>query len=158
LHEGCTKSAIGSTNYCKAHGGGDRCLHEGCTKSAVGSTSNCCAHGGGKRCLHEGCTKSAIGSTNYCFAHGGGNRCLHEGCTKSARGSTSHCVTHGGGNSDVCTRAALSPHKAVPTTAALIGRASIRASVQRRQPYMGDEEKEGPSKQMCKRGRRGGCD
>jgi hypothetical protein len=45
--EGCSKGGIGSTRYCKAHGGGKRCQHNGCLKSAQGGTPHCKAHGGG---------------------------------------------------------------------------------------------------------------
>jgi hypothetical protein len=40
--EGCTKAAAsGGTPHCVAHGGGKRCLHEGCSKSARGDTQHC---------------------------------------------------------------------------------------------------------------------
>jgi hypothetical protein len=98
--EGCDKGAIGSTMFCKAHGGGKRCQYpEGCDKSAKESTMFCIAHGGGNRCHYpDGCDKSAEGSTTFCIAHGGGKRCQYpEGCAKSARGSTMFCAGHGGG-------------------------------------------------------------
>ena len=53
----------GKTDKCKH--GGKRCS-VGCTKSAIGKTDTCAAHGGGKRCSVDGCTKSAIGKTNKC--------------------------------------------------------------------------------------------
>eukprot|EP00984_Skeletonema_dohrnii_P007913 scaffold2913_cov116-Skeletonema_dohrnii-CCMP3373.AAC.4 len=99
-NKGCTKSAVGGTNFCVAHGGGNRCQHhKGCTTSARAGTDFCVAHGGGKRCQHhKGCTKSAVGGTNFCIAHGGGKRCQHhKGCTTSARAGTDFCVAHGGG-------------------------------------------------------------
>ena len=68
---GAPSRRIGSTNYCKAHGGGKRCREPGCTKGAEGSTNYCVAHGGGRRCQEPGCTKSAQGSTDYCKAHDG---------------------------------------------------------------------------------------
>ena len=74
-HAGCDKSAIGSTKFCKGHGGGKRCQHAGCDKSAQGSTTFCVGHGGGKRCQHAECDKSAIDSTKFCKGHGGGKRC-----------------------------------------------------------------------------------
>ncbi|GKC28267.1 hypothetical protein Tco_1035561 [Tanacetum coccineum] len=108
-----TKILEGSTLYCKAHGGGKRCVFADCTKGAEGSTLLCKAHGGGKRCLHDGggiCPKSVHGGTNCCVApggrkmctdccvkHGGGKRCKSENCTKSAQGSTDFCKAHGGG-------------------------------------------------------------
>jgi hypothetical protein len=36
---------------CVRHGGGKRCQQEGCTRSAIGSTNHCLAHGGGPRCV-----------------------------------------------------------------------------------------------------------
>ena len=95
--QGCTKSAVGATDFCVAHGGGKRCQQQGCTKSAQGATVFCKAHGGGKRCQQPGCTKSAEGATDFCKAHGGGKRCQQQGCTKSARGATDFCRAHGGG-------------------------------------------------------------
>ncbi|GKE80043.1 hypothetical protein Tco_1550043 [Tanacetum coccineum] len=105
-----TKILEGSTLYCKAHGGGKRCVFADCTKGAEGSTPLCKAHGGGKRCLHDGggiCPKSVHGGTNCCVArgggkmctdccvkHGGGKRCKSENCTKSAQGSTEFCKAH----------------------------------------------------------------
>ena len=68
-----------------AHGGGNRCLHEGCTKSAIGGTDYCKGHGGGKRCLHEASegesSRSLLapssdrrgGVQGYCARGGGGN-------------------------------------------------------------------------------------
>ncbi|KAG5248540.1 loricrin-related protein [Salix suchowensis] len=84
----------GSTGYCKAHGGGKRCIFAGCTEGAEGSTPLCKGHGGGKRCLFDGggiCPKSVHGGTNFCVAHGGvkrhggGKRCRVENCGKSAQ-------------------------------------------------------------------------
>uniref|UniRef100_A0A6C0LYC8 WRKY19-like zinc finger domain-containing protein n=1 Tax=viral metagenome TaxID=1070528 RepID=A0A6C0LYC8_9ZZZZ len=51
-----------------------RCFVSECTKSAVGATAFCVAHGGGKRCSMAECTKSAVGATAFCKAHGGGKR------------------------------------------------------------------------------------
>ncbi|PIN20094.1 hypothetical protein CDL12_07218 [Handroanthus impetiginosus] len=94
---GCMRGAEGSTPFCKGHGGGKRCTSEGCTKRVHGGTLLCVSHGGGKRCAMPECTKSARGRTNYCVRHGGGKRCKFEGCTKSAQGSTDFCKAHGGG-------------------------------------------------------------
>jgi hypothetical protein len=53
--EGCSKGALGDTEYCKAHGGGKRCQHKGClTGAADGGTQHGITHGGSKRCQHEG--------------------------------------------------------------------------------------------------------
>ena len=41
------------------------CIHEGCEKSALGSTKFCSAHGGGRRCTEPGCEKGAQGSTKF---------------------------------------------------------------------------------------------
>jgi hypothetical protein len=95
---GCDKSAAGSTDFCKAPGGGKRCKEAGCDKSARhGATDFCIAHGGGKRCKEAGCDKSARGATDFCKAHGGGKRCKEAGCDKSAHGATDFCIAHGGG-------------------------------------------------------------
>ena len=87
---------MGSTQFCKGHGGGRRCLFDGCVKSAVGGgTQHCKAHGGGKRCLQEGCIRSAQdGGTQHCAAHGGGKRCQQEGCAKAVRPGTPFCIAH----------------------------------------------------------------
>lgn len=49
---------------------------EECTKSAVGKTDRCIAHGGGHRCQEPECVKSALrhskwGENRYCQEHGG---------------------------------------------------------------------------------------
>ena len=96
----CNKGAEGSTPLCKGHGGGKRCAFDGggiCTKSVHGGTLFCVAHGGGKRCAVEGCGKSARGRTDFCVRHGGGKRCKVDECGKSAQGSTDFCKAHGGG-------------------------------------------------------------
>jgi hypothetical protein len=41
--------------------GGKRCQHDGCYKSARGSTQHCITHGSGRRCQHVGCSKAAAG-------------------------------------------------------------------------------------------------
>ncbi len=108
--EGCTKSAVGATDFCVRHGGGKRCKFEGCTKSAIRVTDFCAKHGGGKRCAFEECTKSAQGATDFCIQHGGGRRCSVEKCTKSAIGVTDLCRRHGGGRrciSTNCTKSAV---------------------------------------------------
>ncbi|CAK9022538.1 Probable WRKY transcription factor 19 (WRKY DNA-binding protein 19), partial [Durusdinium trenchii] len=95
--EGCEKGAL-KGGYCKSHGGGRRCEFEDCTKSAMGKSLLCIAHGGQrkKRCTEEGCEKGAL-KGGYCVSHGGGRRCEFEDCTKSARGKSLLCVAHGGG-------------------------------------------------------------
>jgi hypothetical protein len=77
VYDRCTKSAIGTTELCVAHGGGTRCLTEGCGKSAQpGGIQHCQAHGGGKRCQTEGCTTAALsGGSQHCWPHGGGIFC-----------------------------------------------------------------------------------
>ena len=78
--------------------GGKGCEHpDGCNMSAVGTTPFCKKHGGGrKRCTHpDGCIRSAVGKTPFCINHGGGNRCTHPGCLKGAAGKTSFCKKHG---------------------------------------------------------------
>jgi len=97
--KGCQKLAIGSTNFCMAHGGGNRCQMAKCKKGAVGGTEYCVGHGGGPRCQHSGCKKGGRGLTKYCKTHGGGLRCLFSGCKKSAAsGKLQFCITHGGGH------------------------------------------------------------
>ena len=84
---GCTKScarAPPATAWRTVVAGAVESL--GVPQGAEGSTNYCKAHGGGMRCREPGCTMSARGSTNYCKAHGGGKRCQEPGCTKSARG------------------------------------------------------------------------
>ena len=69
------RCAMGRRQACKA---------EGCSKGAIGSTQYCAAHGGGRRCQEAGCTKAAQGGgTHHCVEHGGGSRCQKDGCTKS---------------------------------------------------------------------------
>jgi hypothetical protein len=100
-HSRCAILAVlsllqGTTELCKAHGGGNRCKMEGCRKSAVGTTDCCIGHGGGDRCAHESCTKSAIGNTKLCKGHGGGKRCIQYGCAKSANSKHGqYCIAHG---------------------------------------------------------------
>lgn len=97
METNCKKSAIGKTNFCKAHGGGKRCIEFTCRKSAIGRTRFCVAHGGGKRCIVLNCKKSAQGITKFCIEHGGGLRCVEPGCHNGARGSCGRCLSHGGG-------------------------------------------------------------
>lgn len=54
------------------HGGGKRCQFENCGKSAQGSTDFCKAHGGGTRCAwgQGECDKFARGKSGLCTAHG----------------------------------------------------------------------------------------
>jgi hypothetical protein len=103
---GCVKHARGTTLFCIAHGGGERCQSEGCRKAAachgVGlARTFCLTHGGGRRCGHvtfDGervpCTSSAIGRTGYCKRHGGGRRCAHTQCASSARSGSRYCRKH----------------------------------------------------------------
>jgi hypothetical protein len=79
---GCTMlvASGGSKPFCKAHGGGKRCVVDGCTKSAKDGTPRCIAHGGGNRCNFPECSKSAVGATGQCHAHingGGDEACVH---------------------------------------------------------------------------------
>ena len=92
----CILCCLNLTNCCcllmNSHGGGKRCKKEGCTKSAVGGSNFCTGHGGGKRCQVPGCDKSAQSSTKFCVKHGGGKKCQHMGCEKVARGRTLFCA------------------------------------------------------------------
>ncbi|CAK4111819.1 unnamed protein product [Aphanomyces euteiches] len=89
---GCNKSAQNG-DYCIGHGGGKECSHPGCAKAAQ-SHGLCKAHGGGARCKHPNCMKSSQGG-GYCRAHGGGKRCQAPNCTKGAQRGN-FCATHGG--------------------------------------------------------------
>jgi hypothetical protein len=90
---------------CVLHGGGKRCDQDGCSKSAQGSTQFCKAHGGGAcgpslvacvrwREVWLG-IRMAVRSDTGQFAHAG-KRCQHDDCAKSARGNTGFCGAHGG--------------------------------------------------------------
>lgn len=73
--------ADGSSDHCVVHTGQGfgavrRCLHQGCTKCAQGSTNYCIAHGGGRRCTFPGCVKGARDKF-FCAGHGGGKVCSH---------------------------------------------------------------------------------
>jgi hypothetical protein len=94
---GCDKIAIGKTDKCVTHGGGNRCSQPDCKASTQGKTDKCITHGGGKRCSQTDCQASAQGKTDKCKKHGGGLRCSQPDCQASARGKTDKCVTHGGG-------------------------------------------------------------
>mmetsp|Transcript_43843 Transcript_43843/g.56224 ORF Transcript_43843/g.56224 Transcript_43843/m.56224 type:complete len:745 (+) Transcript_43843:118-2352(+) len=94
--DGCEKLAQGSTSFCIAHGGGNRCVYPNC-KHGARDKFLCATHGGGKRCAYENCTKAAVGKYAHCTAHGGGRRCEEPGCTKAAQSNTKNCVRHGGG-------------------------------------------------------------
>lgn len=45
----CTRSAQGSTHYCKQHGGGLRCKFPTCSKVAIGKNPQMCRHHGGAK-------------------------------------------------------------------------------------------------------------
>ena len=94
----CKAGAKGKTETCKRHGGGNRCIEPDCKASAAGKTEKCVAHGGGKRCIEPDCKAGAAGKTDKCRAHGGGKRCIEPDCKASAQGKTEKCVAHGGGN------------------------------------------------------------
>ena len=94
IEPNCTSSAQGKTDYCIAHGGGNRCIEPNCTSSARSKTDYCIAHGGGNRCIVPNCKSSAQGKTDYCVTHGGGNRCIEHNCTSSARSTTNYCIAH----------------------------------------------------------------
>jgi hypothetical protein len=97
-YENCDKTTQGNTDFCASHGGGTKCSEEGCDSIAKGAIGKCIKHGGGKRCKFEGCDSSAKGKTDFCISHGGGKRCKYpEGCDKSAERNTDFCVRHGGG-------------------------------------------------------------
>ncbi len=96
--EGCDNLARSKSDFCKKHGGGDRCKYENCDKSSQGNTDFCVEHGGGNRCKYEGCYTSSRNNDDFCIKHGGGKRCKYpEGCDKSAKGNTEFCISHGGG-------------------------------------------------------------
>jgi hypothetical protein len=88
-HEGCSRQARDSTQFCISHGGGWRCQREGCTTAAQGKKF-CSGHGGGPRCQHPNCSKGAQQASGLCVQHGGGRRCQTQGCTKSSAGG-GHC-------------------------------------------------------------------
>lgn len=83
--------------YCKKHGGGQRCKVKDCTNAATDKTNLLCKRHGGQRCKKNGCNKSARSKSDFCFKHGGGQRCQRVGCTKSVQGTTDFCLQHGGG-------------------------------------------------------------
>jgi len=95
--DGCENLARSKSDFCKKHGGGDRCKKDGCNKSSQGNTFFCVEHGGGNRCKYEGCNTSARNKDDYCIKHGGGKRCKNDGCKSSSKGNTDYCITHGGG-------------------------------------------------------------
>ena len=97
LEPDCKSGAIGKTDKCVAHGGGNRCLEPDCKSGAIGKTDKCIAHGGGNRCNEPDCKSGAIGKTDKCVKHGGGNRCNEPGCNNSTQGRDYKCITHGGG-------------------------------------------------------------
>ncbi|WVZ69628.1 hypothetical protein U9M48_018389, partial [Paspalum notatum var. saurae] len=81
------------TEYRVRHGGGKRCNFDGCTKSAQGSTDFCKAHGGGNRSWGHADTSFGAGiqqrdrfvrsKTGLCSAHGAlvQDHCVHGGGT-----------------------------------------------------------------------------
>mmetsp|Transcript_16818 Transcript_16818/g.36132 ORF Transcript_16818/g.36132 Transcript_16818/m.36132 type:complete len:373 (-) Transcript_16818:447-1565(-) len=71
-----------------------KCLTEGCNKTAQGSSQRCKAHGGGRRCRIESCDRAARDKSELCIRHGGGKRCSIVGCTSSARSGIEHCAYH----------------------------------------------------------------
>ena len=112
-HEGCPRLALGSTGFCKAHGGGKRCKHEDCPKSARGSTSYCIAHGGDKRCQHEGCPLPAARRSQQCHHHGRnkGRECQMRGCSNSTQGDGFlFCGQHTESGSQALTPEQLAAH------------------------------------------------
>jgi hypothetical protein len=96
-NDGCSNLARSKSEFCKFHGGGDRCKYNGCIKSSQGNTNFCVEHGGGYRCKYDRCNTSARSNDDYCIKHGGGKRCNFDGCKYSAKGTTDFCITHGGG-------------------------------------------------------------
>ena len=97
--QNCTNHPIPRGKYCNDHRtkGREKCKIEDCKASAQGKTDYCKAHGGGKRCIKLDCKASAAGKTDYCVAHGGGKRCITLDCKASAQGKTDYCKAHGGG-------------------------------------------------------------
>ena len=72
----CNNLHIKQGKYCEIHKSYKKiCIELGCKKSARGSYNKCKAHGGGKRCIEPGCKKSAQGDSDKCIEHGGGKRC-----------------------------------------------------------------------------------
>ena len=101
MHDGCSTAARGSTDYCRTHGGGKRCVQLGCAKAAAGGgTQHCKPHGGGRRCQSDGCSKPSAGDdADYCKAHSAeqgleGKRCQHDGCSEAVADGTEHCPAH----------------------------------------------------------------
>uniref|UniRef100_A0A6C0DLB6 WRKY19-like zinc finger domain-containing protein n=1 Tax=viral metagenome TaxID=1070528 RepID=A0A6C0DLB6_9ZZZZ len=109
----CNKFALGKTDFCRKHGGGNRCKEDGCNKGAEGKTDFCISHGGGKRCKEDGCKSSTKCKTGFCISHGGGKRCKEDGCKSGASGKTDFCKKHGGGKrciEDGCNNSARSKY------------------------------------------------
>jgi hypothetical protein len=98
LEPDCKSGAIGKSDKCVAHGGGNRCLEPDCKSGAIGKTDKCVKHGGGNRCNEPGCNNSTQGRDYKCITHGGGRRCVVPDCNTGAEGKTDKCTAHGGGN------------------------------------------------------------
>ena len=95
----CTLGAVrgGIKGFCKAHGGGRRCITPKCTTPAQGSVPYCYAHGGGRRCKYKDCKSFPLNDgvkKGFCRYHGGGMDCPVPGCKSGVQWGTKLCAKH----------------------------------------------------------------